>query len=216
MEKKMLLLNVSYTEKDQAKKLGARWNPTLKKWYVEKKQDYYKFKDWFLPPEECPFIICDFIYIVVAQSKCFMRKKETPVIGFAVQNYFYIYPDPDSDPPVDYYYDHILITDEITDMPEYLCDNLKKRFNYFYDNYNYVNHCKYCKQKQEAFYLYDNDNSPFFVNKDNVNNLENLVFYKVPLEIDFFCNFNYFDFSIKPLVFKEKAKKHVLLFESIT
>ena len=38
-----LILNVPYSEKDQAKSLGARWNPELKKWYVERRKDYNKF-----------------------------------------------------------------------------------------------------------------------------------------------------------------------------
>lgn len=31
----MLLLNVPYEEKDEAKSLGAKWNPELKKWYIQ-------------------------------------------------------------------------------------------------------------------------------------------------------------------------------------
>jgi hypothetical protein len=30
----MMFLNVPYAEKDQARELGARWNPTRKRWYV--------------------------------------------------------------------------------------------------------------------------------------------------------------------------------------
>jgi hypothetical protein len=30
----MVLLNVPYAEKDAAKTLGARWNPTKRRWYV--------------------------------------------------------------------------------------------------------------------------------------------------------------------------------------
>ncbi|MDN4039543.1 DUF5710 domain-containing protein [Massilia sp. YIM B02443] len=30
----MVLLNVPYAEKDAAKALGARWNPTRRRWYV--------------------------------------------------------------------------------------------------------------------------------------------------------------------------------------
>lgn len=30
----MMLLNVPYAEKDEAKALGARWNPTRRSWYV--------------------------------------------------------------------------------------------------------------------------------------------------------------------------------------
>ena len=43
----MLLLNVPYAEKDEAKSLGAKWNPKLKKWYVTNSKDYYKFIKWF-------------------------------------------------------------------------------------------------------------------------------------------------------------------------
>ena len=30
----MIFLTVPYAEKDEAKQLGARWNPTRKRWYV--------------------------------------------------------------------------------------------------------------------------------------------------------------------------------------
>ena len=30
-----LIIDVPYAEKDEAKSLGAKWNPNLKKWYVE-------------------------------------------------------------------------------------------------------------------------------------------------------------------------------------
>ena len=39
----MLILNVPFNEKDEVKKLGARWNPDIKKWYIHKREDYYKF-----------------------------------------------------------------------------------------------------------------------------------------------------------------------------
>ena len=45
----MLILNVPYKEKDQAKALGAKWNPDIKKWYVQNRQDYVKFCKWVVP-----------------------------------------------------------------------------------------------------------------------------------------------------------------------
>lgn len=39
----MFILNVLYHEKDEAKILGARWNPEIKKWYIKNKEDYYNF-----------------------------------------------------------------------------------------------------------------------------------------------------------------------------
>ena len=43
-----LIIDVPYAEKDEAKSLGAKWNPNLKKWYVEERKNYYKFEKWIL------------------------------------------------------------------------------------------------------------------------------------------------------------------------
>jgi len=42
----MLLLNVPYAEKDEAKALGARWNPTKRRWYVPDGVDTAAFAKW--------------------------------------------------------------------------------------------------------------------------------------------------------------------------
>jgi len=42
----MLLLNVPYAEKDEARALGARWNPVKKRWYVPDGVDAAPFAKW--------------------------------------------------------------------------------------------------------------------------------------------------------------------------
>jgi hypothetical protein len=42
----MILLKVPYAEKDEAKALGARWNPTRKCWYVPDGKDNAPFARW--------------------------------------------------------------------------------------------------------------------------------------------------------------------------
>ncbi|MEE0732772.1 MAG: DUF5710 domain-containing protein [Acutalibacteraceae bacterium] len=42
-----LYLEVPYSEKDEAKKLGARWNPKVKKWFVNVPRK--KYQDDFPP-----------------------------------------------------------------------------------------------------------------------------------------------------------------------
>ena len=39
-------LKVPFAEKDEAKKLGARWDPARKLWYVENKDDMTPFERW--------------------------------------------------------------------------------------------------------------------------------------------------------------------------
>lgn len=42
----MIFLKVPYAEKDEAKALGARWNPTRKCWYVPDGKDAEPFARW--------------------------------------------------------------------------------------------------------------------------------------------------------------------------
>lgn len=39
-------LNVPFKEKDEAKSLGARWNPTAKHWYIPEGLDDAPFAKW--------------------------------------------------------------------------------------------------------------------------------------------------------------------------
>lgn len=39
-------INCPYAEKDEAKSLGARWDPARKKWYFIDKDKSEKFKKW--------------------------------------------------------------------------------------------------------------------------------------------------------------------------
>ena len=43
---KGLVLKVPYSDKDEAKSLGARWDAQLKKWFVPKGQDTKPFGKW--------------------------------------------------------------------------------------------------------------------------------------------------------------------------
>ncbi len=44
--KAVTLLKVPYAEKDEAKQLGARWDPKRKKWYVPAGVDTAPFERW--------------------------------------------------------------------------------------------------------------------------------------------------------------------------
>jgi hypothetical protein len=47
-----LNLKVPFAEKDQAKKLGARWDAARKIWYVEAKEDMSTFSRWSPTPHD--------------------------------------------------------------------------------------------------------------------------------------------------------------------
>ena len=84
-----LLLNVPYAEKDEAKSLGARWNPELRKWYVTDKKDYHKFTKWY-EDKNANLIIMDHLYIIIGKQNCFKCKEQTNVLSFASDLYYSI------------------------------------------------------------------------------------------------------------------------------
>lgn len=50
----MLFLTVPYAEKDEAKALGARWNPTKRRWYVPDGVSPAAFAKWTGKDGEAP------------------------------------------------------------------------------------------------------------------------------------------------------------------
>lgn len=44
--KRGVILEVPYAEKDEAKKLGAWWDPELRKWFVPEGTDPLPFAKW--------------------------------------------------------------------------------------------------------------------------------------------------------------------------
>lgn len=58
----MLILNVPYEEKDEAKALGAKWNPGIKKWYVQNREDYSKFYKWII--QQGNIVVCNNLYVL--------------------------------------------------------------------------------------------------------------------------------------------------------
>jgi hypothetical protein len=46
-----ILLNVPFKEKDEAKALGAWWDPERKKWYVPRGTDSRAFQKWLVPKQ---------------------------------------------------------------------------------------------------------------------------------------------------------------------
>lgn len=186
-----LLLNVPYAEKDEAKALGAKWNPELKKWYVENRKDYYKFKKWILGDGEEVYILCDYFYIVEGMHTCFKCGKKTKVIGFGIKSYFEVY---DDESGFNYVNDEIHIVSYIEPLDKALLQDLKNQYGY-YEDYSkmagtsyLLNHCSNCKMKQGEFFLFSEVDSPFFV--DSVEKAKQLMLRKIPLENDVIVDIN--------------------------
>lgn len=207
-----LIINVPFSEKEEAKSLGAKWNPTLKKWYVEKRENYHKFSKWILDGREEVHILCDYFYIVEGIHKCFKCNKTTKVIGFGVQKFFEVF-DPEeygNGNNFSYVEDDIHIVSHINPLSEELLDKLKEKYNY-YEGYSktinasyLANHCSNCKIIQGDFFVFHEVNSPFFI--DNIEKAKQLKLYKVTLKNDIIAEFD-ISWSSTDFMINEYAEK---------
>lgn len=82
----MLILNVKFQEKDEAKKLGAKWNPDLKKWYVSDASKYFRFRKWF--NIKTANIICEDLYLIETKSYCWKCHKENSIVCLASDKFY--------------------------------------------------------------------------------------------------------------------------------
>jgi len=189
-----LLLNVPFAEKDEAKSLGAKWNADLKKWYVADKKEYHKFIKWILGNNETIQIICDHFYIIEGVHECFKCHNKIKVIGFGIENFFNIY-DPNeygTDNPFEYCEGKIHISSMINPLPEKFKEYLSKHYNYRTGfsktiNSSYpANHCTNCNVIQGEFFLFEEVDTPFFI--DSPEKAKELSLNKIKLSHDFIAD----------------------------
>lgn len=190
-----LLLNVPFSEKNEVKKLGAKWNPTLKSWYVESKRDYYKFVKWILNSRDKVNILCDKIYLLQRERICYKCGRTTPVYAIAFSDYFTVYDMSKCESatvPIEYY-DETLTISSIPEVPTDIEKILSLHFNCYMDHSktakrNYIaNHCCYCKALQGNFELFQEWDAPFDIDNlhdDISSNKSSLRIFKIIVNHD--------------------------------
>lgn len=177
-----LLLNVPYAEKEDAKFLGARWNPDIKKWYASDKNKYPAFRRWFQNPS-ADLIVLDHLYIAVGDHTCFKCNRQTPVVSLASDSYIRI--DGDYSERCE---GEVNFISDVDGLPQQLQEYLNNTYQFFKGyskttkSYYYGNHCNNCGVLQGDWFLHDEPDSPFFI--DGVDAAKALTLYKIPLSYD--------------------------------
>jgi len=202
-----LFLNVPYSEKDEAKALGARWNPKVKKWYINVPQeDYIKFSKWILRNTEDAIIATQNLYIVEGARACWKCGKETTVIGLGIGDYIHIYGEP-QDPHIEIVGEgcergeelHLAWTENEEDIPPKLLRYLKSNYSVktSYSNTTksncFANHCCHCGAMQGNWFLFSEMDSPLTseaFGDELVNRMKKLVVKEIPIQDDLQINWD--------------------------
>ena len=169
-------LNVPYGEKETAKKLGARWDGRIKKWYIpayENVKSYYRFRHWFLGERSTIVLVRDGICLMESKRKCWKCGRETPLVALALTTFAEFemddgewYVSDKMEPTLTGNLTLAWAPDEAS-VPPRLMDFLKRQYN-VKDGYSktvgkcLANHCAYCGAIQGNHYLFEEPDSPFW------------------------------------------------------
>ena len=192
----MLILNIPYKEKDEAKTLGAKWNSNIKKWYIQNRKDYCRFYKWIIT--EGNIIVCNNLYVLEGKQKCFKCGNETRVIGFGIEDFYdFGYCDIDNrgSKEVEYQSGVIRLAGRINPIPKQILTYLQNNYNYKIrysktTNESHINNCcDNCNVLQGNFYLFSDVDSPFWI--DSEEKVRDLKIYRIPLKRDIITDAEY-------------------------
>ena len=157
-------LEVPFAEKDEAKSLGARWDPANRTWYVPAGLDPAAFRRW-LPgaTEEGRTELLPPVYSVESETECWRCGKESGVATVAAES-FVAPREPEEPVEPDLY-----VFSGIEYLPEELVEEVRKvnsgyrsRFSKTAGVSYYMNHCASCGAQLGDFYLHSEPGGAFF------------------------------------------------------
>lgn len=169
-----LYLDVPYEEKNEAKRLGAKWNPKVKKWFIDMpRKKYIKFAKWIPKTMSDGIIATEYLYIIEGEQNCWKCGNSTKVVGLAIGDYFYVYADKDYnysenvddniDPGVEL---HFAWSYDEKEIPPKLLKYLKKQYSVktgyskTMEEECFANFCDVCGALQGNWFLFHEPDSP--------------------------------------------------------
>lgn len=177
-----LYLDAPYREKEQAKALGAKWNPRVKKWYADTPpEEFVRFSKWILGDWEEVIIALHELFIIEGQRKCWKCKKNTRIVGLGIGGFVQIFDDGDG-PQCDIVGNiirtregvakeevHLAWADEEEMIPpgllRYLKENYSVKTGYSRKaGKTFANHCDCCGAIQGNWNVFNEPDSPLSSN----------------------------------------------------
>lgn len=181
----MLKLNVPFSEKDEAKRAGALWEPSSKKWYIPRNK-YSNIKDfnkWIsLEITELTQVLYAPIFLVQTTKKCWKCGKDTEIYAIAnkANDSVFSVLDCELDEGIkyltkdDYYYKKFgfqvrflsyvkeIGQDDLITIKK-VASNYQRKYSQTVKHAYYGNVCKHCNMLQGDFNLYQEPDEGFII-----------------------------------------------------
>ncbi|MDX7985838.1 DNA primase [Xenorhabdus sp. 12] len=162
-------LNVPYDEKDEAKKLGARWDPVNKTWFIPNDIEPASFTKWI------PFYNVQAPWWYIAQTKghCWKCHEHTTLTAFMLPSgHKTLEADENSEIEGQTYWleqRSPAFVFYIDDIPSTVRQNLSRVTHFLSKDFNqttqtkyWMNHCEKCGAKQGDFHMHCEPGGEFF------------------------------------------------------
>ncbi|MGQ3665382.1 DUF5710 domain-containing protein [Citrobacter braakii] len=215
-----IYLDVPYSEKDKLKKMGARWDPSRKRWFIHDHPSVVDFLPWIteLQPPTKFNIFNENYYIARSSKNCWKCGRSINIYGFYLPRGHKYMQDIQCD-EVDwgedtgiYHYDPNIETgwcinpcasgisyiNRLNPEPLSEIKKLSPYYKYDYslqadDNY-YANHCPHCKRLQGDFMIYQEPGGAFCPVEDKHARKIDLIHINEPIFISGGTSFTTDDF----------------------
>jgi Domain of unknown function (DUF5710) len=151
-------LNVPFHEKDEAKALGARWDPQRRLWYVPDNIDSLPLRKW-MPVSQSPNVRAASYFLAEAARDCWRCSAQTRVFGIVLPaGYEALHMDDD---PASDYWEAIdeptmlsyvtFVADPIPARLSNLAPLYRTDYSQTTQSFYWMNHCDHCGIKLGDF-----------------------------------------------------------------
>ena len=158
-------LNVPFHEKDDAKRLGARWDAVRKTWFLPDCTDPAPFAKW-LPQHSDINLRCTSYFIAQSVRACWHCDRDSHVFSFLLPRGHQTWQDSDESAGWEPQESEAIIY-YITQIPERVQVQMRSVTGHYRNNFSkttqsfyWMNHCEHCGMKQGDFELFEEFDTP--------------------------------------------------------
>ena len=175
-------LTVPFADKDEAKRLGARWDPQERVWFVPDGIASARFSQW-MPAWD---VRSNRYWVVSGETYCWKCDQPTEVYALAVPPGHETLSDDDGDGDDEEWVrqDALQFLMYVSDMDNGVLAELQQRcpgwtrdYSKTTESHYWMNHCQHCRMKQGDFPLHSEPGGAFFPTDEA--ELKRLTFHRV-------------------------------------
>ncbi|HAL05857.1 MAG TPA: hypothetical protein DCP26_00660 [Brevundimonas sp.] len=162
-------LDVPFSQKDEAKRLGARWSPSRRTWYIPSGRDPRPFAKW-LPGGEVqrPYEVFAYEgYLVTAQEFCWRCRDPFQAIGFLLAPGVVIDDGPERGRETlkDWAFIEYAtrLSQDVARFAQQVQSAYREGYSRTTNSRYWANHCPACQALQGDFHLYSEPDGAFWL-----------------------------------------------------